>query len=42
VLSLSDGTHDLIAIAERSGLPYSAIREAAATLERHALLERMA
>ncbi len=41
VLSLSDGTHDLIAIAEQSGLPYSAIREAAATLERHALLERM-
>ena len=34
VLSLSDGAHDLIAIAERSGLPYRAIREAAATLER--------
>ena len=41
VLSLSDGAHDLIAIAERSGLPYRAIREAAATLEQHELLERV-
>jgi aminopeptidase-like protein len=41
VLSLSDGSHDLLAIAERSGLPYRAIREAAATLERHDLLERL-
>jgi aminopeptidase-like protein len=40
VLSLSDGSHDLLAIAERSGLPYRAIREAAATLEEHGLLER--
>ena len=40
VLSLADGDHDLLAVAERSGLPFSAIREAATTLERHELLER--
>jgi aminopeptidase-like protein len=41
LLSLSDGSHDLLAIAERSGLPFEAVRDAAATLERHELLERM-
>ena len=29
VLNLSDGAHDLLAIAERSGLPFTAVREAA-------------
>jgi aminopeptidase-like protein len=40
VLSLSDGSKDLIAIAERSGLPYRAIRDAAKVLEEHELLAR--
>ena len=39
VLNLSDGDHDLLAIAERSGLPFETIRDAAETLERHELLE---
>jgi aminopeptidase-like protein len=41
LLSLSDGSNDLLAIAERSGLPFAAVREAAATLEAHELLERL-
>ena len=41
LLSLSDGNSDLLAIAERSGLPYDAIHRAAETLERHELLERV-
>jgi aminopeptidase-like protein len=41
LLSLSDGSQDLLAIAERSGLPFEAVRDAAATLERHELLERL-
>jgi aminopeptidase-like protein len=41
VLNLSDGSHDLLAIAERSGLAFEAVREAAATLEQHDLLERL-
>jgi aminopeptidase-like protein len=41
VLNLSDGTHDLLEIAERSGLPFEAVREAAETLEQHELLERL-
>lgn len=41
LLSLSDGSHDLLAIAERSGLPFAAVREAAATLAAHQLLERL-
>jgi aminopeptidase-like protein len=40
LLSLSDGEHDLLGIAERSGLPYEALRSAAAKLESHGLLER--
>ncbi len=40
VLNLSDGSHDLLGIAERSGLAYRAIREAATTLVQHDLLER--
>lgn len=39
VLNLSDGEHDLLAIAERSGLPFSAIRHAADALLEHGLLE---
>jgi aminopeptidase-like protein len=38
VLSLSDGGHDLIAIAERAKLPWSSIRTAAALLEEAGLL----
>ena len=40
VLSLADGSNDLLAIAERSGLPFGTIREAAETLERHDLVTR--
>jgi aminopeptidase-like protein len=40
LLSLSDGDHDLLAIAERSGLAFEAIRAAAETLEQHELLGR--
>ena len=39
VLSLSDGSTDLLAIAERSGLPYGTVRAAASSLEEHQLLE---
>ena len=38
VLSLSDGATDLLAISERSGLPFDEIREAALALEREELL----
>jgi len=41
LLSLSDSSHDLLAIAERSGLPFATVRDAAATLEAHELLERL-
>jgi aminopeptidase-like protein len=37
-LSLTDGTYDLIGIAERSGLPFTGIREAADRLLEHDLL----
>lgn len=37
-LSLADGSNDLIGIAERSGLPFQAIREAADRLLEHDLL----
>jgi aminopeptidase-like protein len=39
VLSLSDGDRDLLAVAERSGLPFEAIRHAATALEQHGLIE---
>ena len=39
VLNLSDGANDLIEIAERSGLSYSAVLAAAQRLESHRLLE---
>jgi aminopeptidase-like protein len=41
LLSLSDGSHDLLSIAERSGLPFATVRDAAATLAAHDLLERL-
>jgi 2-C-methyl-D-erythritol 4-phosphate cytidylyltransferase len=39
VLNLSDGAHDLLAVAERSGLPFRAVRHAADALLEHGLLE---
>jgi aminopeptidase-like protein len=39
VLNQSDGRHSLLDIAERSGCTFSAIRQAAHTLERHGLLK---
>jgi aminopeptidase-like protein len=41
LLNLSDGDHDLLAITERSGLPFEVLREAAGTLEHHDLLEQL-
>jgi aminopeptidase-like protein len=41
LLNLSDGDHDLLTIAERAGMSFETVREAAATLERHELLERL-
>ena len=38
LLSLSDGSHDLLAIAQRSGLPFAELREAADRLAEHDLL----
>jgi aminopeptidase-like protein len=40
VLNLSDGAHTLLDIAERSGLPFDGIAEAAARLTDHGLLRR--
>lgn len=42
VLNLSDGHHTLLDIAERSGLPFSALWDAAAVLRQHDLLEPLA
>jgi len=39
VLNLSDGEHDMLDIAERSDLPFAAVRRAADALTEHALLE---
>ena len=41
VLNLSDGSHSLLDIAERSGLTFSLIRTAADTLIHHELLEEV-
>ena len=41
VLNLSDGEHSLLDIAERSGLPFSLIQEAADLLGQNGLLARM-
>lgn len=40
VLNLSDGTHDLLAIAERANLPFSDIKVAAETLSKTDLLQK--
>jgi aminopeptidase-like protein len=40
VLNLADGDHDLLAMAERSGLPFPVLADAAELLFRHELLER--
>jgi aminopeptidase-like protein len=42
VLNLSDGDHTLLSIAERSGLRFDAIHEAAALLAEHGLLREIA
>ena len=39
VLHLSDGKHSLLEAAQRSGLPYEAIRDAAGRLRAAGLLE---
>jgi aminopeptidase-like protein len=38
VLNLADGTHTLLDIAERSGIAFTAINEAARELAAHGLL----
>jgi len=40
VLNLSDGKNSLLDIAERSGMRFEAIRQAAEALEEHKLLRR--
>jgi aminopeptidase-like protein len=40
VLNLSDGSHNLLDIAERSGLPFEVVQKASATLLEHGLLRR--
>jgi aminopeptidase-like protein len=42
VLNLADGEHTLVDMAERSGLPYATVRDAARTLEEHDLLKVLA
>jgi len=39
VLNLSDGGHDLLSIADRSGLPFASIQEAAFLLMENYLLQ---
>lgn len=41
VLNFSDGKHDLLAIAERSGLSFEAVHSAAALLSAHGLLRKL-
>jgi aminopeptidase-like protein len=42
LLNLSDGASDLLSIAQRSGLPFAGVRDAACTLAEHGLLEQVA
>ena len=42
VLNLADGEHTLVDMAERSGLPYATLRDAARTLDEHELLKVLA
>jgi len=39
ILNLSDGRHDLLSIAERAGLAFAVVREAALLLAKHELLK---
>jgi aminopeptidase-like protein len=39
VLNLADGQHSLIDVADRAGLPFAAVRQAADALLAHGLLE---
>jgi len=39
-LNLSDGHHSLLDIAERSGLPFSILKDAAVLLKENGLLEQ--
>jgi aminopeptidase-like protein len=41
LLNMSDGSRDILAIAETSGLSYTQLRNAAEELENHGLLERL-
>ena len=41
ILNYSDGSHDLLDIAEKSGLSFDVIAEAAKILEQHELLEKI-
>jgi aminopeptidase-like protein len=41
VLNLSDGTHDLLSIAERSGLPVDQLWPAAVAAEKAGVLRRL-
>jgi aminopeptidase-like protein len=41
VLNLSDGEHSILNIAERSGLPFSIIRDAAELLHQNGLLAQV-
>jgi aminopeptidase-like protein len=41
VLSFSDGNHSLLEIADRAGLPFHAVLEAARLLEGHHLLREL-
>jgi aminopeptidase-like protein len=41
VLNLSDGQHSLLDVAERAALPFDVVRDAAALLEAHDLLEAL-
>jgi aminopeptidase-like protein len=41
VLNLSDGTHSLLDIAERSNMPFAMVRDAATALVEHGLLEEL-
>ena len=41
ILSLADGTHDLLAAAERSGLPFELINQAATALEQTGLVRTL-
>jgi aminopeptidase-like protein len=41
VLSLSDGAHDLLSIAQRSGLDFASLDRAASALEKSGLVKTL-